>query len=293
MNTVLMAIVRRVRTLMAFAVLLAGTTAVSAFTCSVSVTSITTAYSPTVAGDNVTTGSYTISCTRQGGDAASLAWSLGADNGTHFTGAQNRVQQGATTNRYNYEGFRVPTYVNANRWQDAVATRFAGTLNFGAVGTSASTTATFYLRLAGLQAVRPAGIYTDTVAVTLRNSATLVTLATASFNVTVITTANCQFSTFPQSLNFAYTSFQAPPVSANTLFGVQCTTALPYTLSFDAVSNVLLGLTYTLALSASSATGNGTPQSFTVTGTIAGGQAGTCATANCSASQTRTLTITY
>ena len=292
MNITLPSIARHALRAWAVAALL-GIPVAQAFTCSVSVTSIVTAYSPTVAGDNVTTGSYSITCTRAGGDAATLNWSLGADNGTHAAGAQNRVQLGATANRYNYEAYRVSTYVNANRWQDAAATRFSGTLSFGAVGSSASTTAVFYLRLPGSQAVRPAGTYTDTVGVTLRNSGTLATLATGSFGVTVITTANCQFSTFPSNISFNYTSFQAGLVSASTPFGVQCTTGLPYTLAFDAASSVLLGLTYTLSLSASSGTGNGTPQAFTATGQIAGGQAGSCATATCSGSETRTLIISY
>lgn len=292
MNGMRMSIARQAMRLIALAALLA-VPAAQAFTCSVSVTSIVTAYSPTVAGDNVTTGSYTITCTRAGGDAATLNWSLGANNGTHAAGAQNRVQLGATANRYNYEAYRVSTYTNANRWQDTAATRLSGTLSFGAVGSSASTTAVFYLRLPGSQAVRPAGTYTDSVGVTLRDSGTLAMLATGSFSVTVITTANCQFSTFPSSLNFAYTSFQGSQVTANTPFGVQCTTGLPYTLAFDAASSVLLGLTYTLSLSANSGTGNGTPQAFTATGTIAGGQAGACATATCSGSETRTLIISY
>jgi len=48
-----------------------------------------------------------------------------------------------------------------------------------------------------------------------------------------------------------------------------------------------------LHVNGSSATGNGLTQNYTINGSIAGGQAGTCATATCSGSQTRTLTITY
>ena len=42
-----------------------------------------------------------------------------------------------------------------------------------------------------------------------------------------------------------------------------------------------------------SATGNGVVQTYTINGSIAGGQAGTCAASSCARSQTRTLTMSY
>ena len=42
-----------------------------------------------------------------------------------------------------------------------------------------------------------------------------------------------------------------------------------------------------------SATGNGVVQTYTINGSIAGGQAGTCAASSCVGSQTRTLTMSY
>jgi spore coat protein U-like protein len=262
----------------------------AAITCSVMVTSITTVYDPTVATDNISTGSYTVSCTRLAGDASSFNWSLGADNGAHASGAQNRVQLGTRT--YNYEIYRLTPYTNANRWQDAAATRFSGTINFGGA-LIASASGSFDLRVPGLQTVRTAGTYTDTVGVTLRNSTTLATLSTSSFNVSVITTDACQINVPPGNINFTYTSFQAAVATANTSFGVRCTDALPYTMALDAAPGPLLGLTYNLALSQTNATGNGVTQTYSINGSIAAGQAGTCATGTCSGSQTRTLTVTY
>jgi hypothetical protein len=64
-------------------------------------------------------------------------------------------------------------------------------------------------------------------------------------------------------------------------------------MALDATSGTIVGLNYTLALSQASATGNGVTQTYSVNGNIAGGQAGTCSTASCSGSQTRTLTVTY
>ena len=58
-------------------------------------------------------------------------------------------------------------------------------------------------------------------------------------------------------------------------------------------SGSLLGLTYNLALSSAASVGTGLTQNFTINGTIAGGQAGTCASASCSGSQTRTLLLSW
>jgi len=258
----------------------------AAITCNVTVTNITTVYSPTVATDNVSTGSYTISCTRLATDANSLAWSLAANNGLQSGGGNNRVNLAG--NRYAYDIYIDPAHTT--KWQGT--NRFTGTLSFGA-SLSASVTGTFDLVVFGSQAVQPAGTYTDTVTVTLRNTANNSTLDTSPFTVSVITTNSCQLYTPPGNINLAYTSFQASAATANTSFGVRCTTALPYTMVLDATAGTIVGLNYTLALSQTSATGNGITQNYTVNGSIAGGQAGTCATASCSGSQTRTLTVTY
>jgi spore coat protein U-like protein len=258
-------------------------------TCNVTVTSITTVYSPTVATDNVSTGSYTISCNRLATDANSLAWSLAANNGLQSGGGNNRAQS-AAGNRYSYDIYVSSSHINANKWQGT--TRFTGTLSFGA-SLSASASGSFDLVVYGSQAVQPASSYNDTVTVTLRNTANNSTLDTSPFTVTVITTNSCQIATPPGNINLTYTSFQASPATANTSFDVRCTTALPYTMALDATSGTIVGLNYTLALSQTSATGNGIPQTYSVNGSIAGGQAGTCSTASCSGSQTRTLTVTY
>jgi spore coat protein U-like protein len=165
-------------------------------------------------------------------------------------------------------------------------------LSFGA-SLTASVTGSFDLVVFGSQPVVPASTYNDTVTVTLRNTANNNTLDTSPFTVTVITTNSCQLYTPPGNINLAYTSFQASAATANTSFGVRCTTALPYTMALDATSGTIVGLTYTLALSQTSATGNGVTQNYSVNGSIASGQGGTCSTASCSGSQTRTLTVTY
>src|SRR4051812_41883803 len=241
----------------------------AAITCSVTVTSITSVYDPNVATDNVTTGSYTISCTRVAGDPNSLNWSLAADDGLQPGGGDNRVQ--GAGGRYSYDVYRSA----GNKWSDTAL--FTGTVNFGA-GLTATLSGAFDLVVFGSQTVRAAGTYTDLVTVTLRNTspgAGNATLNTGTFGVSVITTNSCQTAVPPGNINLNYTSFQAGLATANTSFGVRCTTALPYTMALDATSGTVLGLTYTLALSQSSGTGIGATQTYSINGSMAAGQVGT------------------
>ena len=117
---------------------------------------------------------------------------------------------------------------------------------------------------------------------------------TGNFNVTVNLTSKCEITTAPSNVAFTYTSFQlAAATATGGAFGVRCTNTLPYTMSLDATSGAVISLNYTLALSAAAGTGNGAAQSFTVNGTMASGQAGTCALGTCSGTDARVLTVTY
>lgn len=118
--------------------------------------------------------------------------------------------------------------------------------------------------------------------------------ASSNFNVKVTLTSACAITTAPGDVAFTYTSAQAGAATASTTYGVQCTNTLPYTMALDTTAtNTVAGLTYALSLSATTATGNGSAQSYTVNGTMAANQGGTCATATCAGSEARTLTITY
>src|SRR5205085_9172043 len=172
------------RRLCAFGLLLFACQAGAAITCSALVTSITIVYDPTSGTQNVTTGSYTVTCIRLATDPNTFSWQLGVDDGLQPAGGLNRVQSAAK--RYTYDTWRLSPYNNANKWGDAAATRFTGTLNFGA-SLSASTSGPFDIVMAAGQAVQPAGTYTDTVTASLRNSGgTLIN--TSTFGVTVLTT---------------------------------------------------------------------------------------------------------
>ncbi len=269
----------------------------AAITCSVAVTPISTVYSPTITPENISTGSYTVTCTRAAGDSATLSYDLAASNGLHqSSGAINRVQLGASTDRYNYELYRVAIFTNPNRWQLANSLRFAGSLNFGTGFIATSGAQPFFLRIPPLQTVRPAGTYTDSVIATLRQDASSIVLATTNFGITVVTDNTCEISTAPGAVNFSYASFQAAAATASTTFSTRCTTGLPYSVAIDPrpASPLPLGLAYSLSLTpAGPATGNGLPQLFTITGSMPANQSGNCTTATCTSTEPRTITVTY
>ena len=118
------------------------------------------------------------------------------------------------------------------------------------------------------------------------------------FTVTINLTSACTVSAVP-NVAFTYTSFQvgASTATNGAGFDVRCTNGLDYDLGLQAGNGVaappgtatLIGitddavnLTYDLGLSAAtSQTGNGVVQNFSVTGTMAGAQGGTCATPTC------------
>jgi spore coat protein U-like protein len=268
-----------------------STPAAAAITCSASVTSISVVYDPNAGTQNITTGSYTVTCNRLATDPNTFAWRLGVNDGLQPAGGLNRVQS-AGGQRYTYDTWRLSPYTNPNKWGDTAGTRFSGTLSFGA-SLTASTSGPFDIVMAAGQAAQPAGTYSDTVTVNLRNSSNTI-ISSSTFAVTVITNNTCQISVPPGNVNFIYTSFQVAAAAASTTYGVRCTTALPYTMTLDATSGTLLGLSYTLAIApSSSGTGTGVTQTYSINGNMPAGLAGTCATGVCNASQTRTLTISW
>jgi spore coat protein U-like protein len=265
-----------------------------AITCTASVTSVSVNYDPTSPAQSVTTGAYAISCTRQMGDPSTFNWLLEVNDGLHAGGGGNNVQS-AGGQQYTYETYRGAPYTGGNRWGNSNAA-ITGTLNFGGT-TSANVSGPFDIVMDALQAVQPAGIYSDTLTATLREDVKGKpgpALSTPSFAVTVTTTGTCQLVTPPGNVNFTYTSFQGTAAAASTTYGVRCTTALPYTMTLDATSGTLLGLSYSLAIAPStSSTGTGLTQNYTINGTMPAGQAGTCATGVCNGSEIRTLTVSW
>jgi|KBSMisStaDraftv2_1062788.scaffolds.fasta_scaffold818648_2 spore coat protein U-like protein len=132
-----------------------------------------------------------------------------------------------------------------------------------------------------------------------------------TFNVNVTLTSACTLSAVT-NLAFAYTSLQAAVANATGGgFSVSCTNSLPYTFGLQSgngaatppgastisVTDNAVNLDYSLGLNAAGGTGNGVAQSYSVTGTMAASQAGTCATASCTnaaaTNKTHTLIVNY
>ena len=271
------------RLCLAAALALLPALASAAYGCSVSSGGISAAYSPTAATTTIVQTSFTITCTRALSDATTMSYAVAADNGAHAQGTHNRAAFGSSF--LAYDVFKDSAC--ASQWRGTQT--ITGTLNFSG-STSASVTVPFWGCITASQNV-PAGTYTDSVTMTLTYGPSNST-ATGSFAVSISTPAVCNLTTAPGNIVFNYTGFGAT-VNASTTYGVTCSSFLPYTMALDATSGTILGVNYTLALSAASGTGTGLAQAYSINGNVAAGQAGTCATGSCTASQARTLTITY
>lgn len=246
------------------------------------------AYDPTVALATTTTSTVAVTCTRQTGDSKNTTLTVSANSGLQPAGAINQAKL-ATNVLIQYNNYTNAAYTLT--WGTGGSTLSLPLAFAGGPGSTASATATYYARIPAGQTAATAGIYTDTVTMTLMNGATAV--ATATFPVTVTVSPKCAVTTPPGVLTLAYTSFQNTAATGSTSFAATCTNALPYSLSLDATSGTLLGLTYSLAVPAGTFIGTGLAQSYAISGSIAAGQVGTCAAATCSGTATHSVIITY
>jgi len=266
-------------------VALASLGAQAAYNCSVSSAGFSAAYDPASPATNVTQTEFTITCTRSLSDASTMDWSIRADNGLYPRGGgRNRAAFGRS--RVNYDIFQDGAC--GSQWGGNRA--ISGTLDFSG-SLTATDTVTYWGCIAARQTGLRSGTYTDLVTMTLTYGPFSST-ASGTAAVAIATPATCQLTTPPGDLVFNYIGFGAA-ANASTTYGVTCTSYLPYTMALDATSGTLLGLNYTLVLGATDATGTGVEQTFSITGNIAAGQGGTCGTGTCSASQARTLTVSY
>ena len=275
------AILRALAALAAFVALHAG----AAITCSVSSGGFLTAYNPSAPGNNVTQTFFTVTCTRGlAGDPTSVNFGVTVNNGLNPQGQNNRAQSG--TNLIRYDVFKDAGC--GTKWKGA--TSISGTLNMPTTGTF--TAQGTYYGCVGPGLASPAGTYTDTIVMTLTYGP-LNLVSVGSFGASISTPATCSLSSAPGTLTFNYTSFGVA-VNPSVAFGVTCTLALPYSMALDATAGTSVGLAYTLALSSANSVGTGAQQTHSVNGSMAAGQAGTCAgPGTCSATATRVITITY
>jgi spore coat protein U-like protein len=276
---------KRAFLLLAALLALAPSLANAAYSCTISSPGFVEAYDPNDRNTDVVATELTITCTRSPSDANTMSYSVQADNGLKPRGG-NRNRASFGNSRMNYDLYQD----GACGTQWGGNSRLSGTIDFA--GSMAATENVPYwgcipARQRGLRA----GTYTDLVTMTLtygpRSSR-----ANGTLPVSISSPARCQLTTSPADIVFNYTDF-GPAVNTGTTYGVTCTSYLPYGMALDAASGTLLGLDYTLSLEATDATGTGAEQTFAILGNMPSGQSGTCASATCSASQSRTLTITY
>lgn len=235
----------------------------------------------------VAQGTITVTCSRTVGEAAnSVTYSVAADDGANATNKGLR-QIALGNSRIRYELYTDSSC--STRWDSSTFISETITWN-GNKGGAQSRTTSFWACAAATNVAGAGGTYTDTVIMTVSHPGG--TNITGNLPVSVFAPANCSFSTNPNSLTLNYVAF-GPAVSASSNFAVQCTDGMPYTIAPNVPNGVLSNILYNLAVSNSSSTGTGLPQTFTVTATAPGGQSGACATATCSATQAHTIVVTY
>jgi len=269
---------------LAFALLALGAQAAcAAVSCTISSPGITLAY-PANTSPVIAQTSFTVTCARNlASDPTSVSYTVSADNGLNPNGTNNRAFSG--TNALKYDVYRDSACSSTWKGPQNIADSITTLSGF----TPVSKTTSFWGCVVTAQSP-PAGTYSDTVTMTLTYGTST---SVNTFPVSIATPATCSITTAPGPVAFGTYVALGAAVNASANFAVTCTNYLPYTMALDAASGVIVGLRYTLALDATNSTGTGAAQTHSINGNLAAGQAGTCAAATCSGSQTRTLTITY
>ena len=263
------------------------------FACAVSSASgISLVYDPISPTQTVGMGTVAITCTKSGSNTDTVYYELGLSGGVNLSGSQSRALNGASAIAYN----TWRDVGNSQVWNDISSNRIKGSLTST---TSSTVYLNYYISVPSAQNVG-AGTYLDTQTAKLYQGISAALAATSmsptvqTFGVSLAVAGKCALSSPPGNVNFQYTSFQTTASLASTSFAVTCMSNTTYDMSLDSTSGSLLGLNYSLSLSKTGVqTGNGLAQSATINGSMASGQSGTCSGAACTASQVRTLTITY
>lgn len=230
-------------------------------------------------------------------DPTSATLILGANGGLQPAGAINRA-------------LFISNFVNYNIWrnaacsqqlQDTAATRIS--IPFASTTLSPVTlTFDYWACIVANQNVStfPAGLYTDSVTLFLRNVG--VQLATSTIPVNITAPALCSISSGPSNIAFAYNAFGAADFKSSN-FVASCTNSLPYSMDVSPVAGVVGGLRYQLGLAdTAGSVGNigpavlarvGSPtgsRSHVINGELLASQAGATVPI---VPQAHTLTITY
>ena len=295
---------------LAIVLLLSVSPARAAITCSIFSPGFNWLYDFKTATPTDNMSSFTINCSRLASDATTLNYIAFTDDGLYNNGANNRAKL-TTANQYiKYDFFTDATF--GTNWSKSNKC-IIGSINFNS-SLTASQTKTYYSRIPAAQTGIPQGSYVDTVTVyasygrtTCANNATQD--ISGSFTVAISNVPACEISVPPGNVAFTYTAFQATAVAANTTFSARCTTNLAYTMSLNGTPSsgvypgVVSGLSYGLSigttaggaaiLPTTSLSGNGNAVPYFINGTMPANQAGSCASASCTLSDPRTLTLTF
>jgi spore coat protein U-like protein len=292
MNTILK------RLLLGAAALLCGTPAWS-MTCSASTNpaSVNLIYNNTSLSAQ---GTVNITCMRDPTvDKNAVSFWVGM---TQTTAGRNAPLDVDATKTVNYGIYHSTT--TRGVWTDT-GSASAGSTTDGAItdkqnfsgGSTLSLSYAFTLNIPAGQAPKPAGVYLDTVPITLRDTdAAGAILSTASLNVYISIPRSCRFSTPPSGIDVNYTAFSPSAVTGSSSFAITCTQGTTYTIALDQARSVVptVGLAYGLSLSATGTkTGTALAQPYSVNISVDPGQPGSCSVSTCSGTDTRTLTVTY
>ncbi len=270
----------------------------AAVICSGSVNLNPVTYSATSA--TIATGSVDVSCTRSSpaevvnlagngynvlAGIGSVSYNLGADGGN--VGTTIAV---SGINQLDYDLLRSPGF--SSDW--STGSVMAGSVTFGLFDlTSNTSTTNFQMQVPTGRWTSPPGTYTELVTVFINHGTQT---EQTTFTTTVQVNAACMFPVAPSDVNFgAYNSLASGvATTASSGFQVLCSQGVPISLVFDPASSSVLGLTYSLSLNpASGVVSLGSNTAFTINGSMAAGQAGTCNTAVCVGSQPRSITLSY
>jgi len=294
------------RMLLLAVLLLAASFGAHAYSCTVSSPGFVSVYDALAATANLNQSAFTLNCTRASGEASTLNYQANTDDGLYNNGANNRAKLPTAANTFIKYDFFTTSGLSTN-WSKGNKCIF-GQINFGA-SLSASQTKTYYSSIPAAQTGLAQGAYFDTVTINVaylgaqtscQNNATI--SASGTFPVQISNVPGCQLLPLPPpSVDFTYTAFQnTAAIAAPSAFSARCSTNLPYTMTLDSSIGVVSGLNYSLSITnrlstavVTGGSGNGAQQDFYIRGSMPGGQAGTCATATCNASDSRVLTISY
>lgn len=282
--------------------------AAAAFTCTINVATVPATYQDNATAMS-TQAALTVTCTRgANNDPLTLGYTVAAPGqGNNFSGTRRASAViGATTY---YAGYTLGIATGcAAAWG---AGAFTGTFTWTKANDKTTQTGVSHSYFVcipqqtgtGLAATNTNPAYADTFAITVNNTAGGAALVSSSHSVAITVTPVCTLPQVPSTIAITYTAFQASQVtpSPSTPFQVKCTTTDGYTVSVSPTSGIAAGLNYTLDVlnqggtvvaPATTQTGTGANQSYSIRATVPGGQSG-CNGGACAASQPHTLTISY